>query len=124
MSIRSLIKDIKLAANSKTARDKQYRDSVFDLTFNKITTIDECFSSIEDAILNVRKGGALTVKEKNILQKAVEQAFKNVYTPRNIKNVHKKHGYKIFAHPNQHKGESALANYVGYSKRGKGGGLC
>jgi hypothetical protein len=121
MSIRSLIKDIKLAANSKYARDKQYRDSVFDLTFNKITTVDECFSSIEDAVLNVRKGSALTVKERNILQNAVEQAFKNVYTPRNIKNVHKKHGYKIFAHPNQHKGESALANYVGYRKRGRGG---
>jgi hypothetical protein len=121
MSIRSLIKDIRLAANSSTARDRQYRDSVFDLTFNKITTIDECFASIEDAILNVRNGEQLLATERNILENAVEQAFRNVYTPRNIKNIHKKYGYKIFAHPNQHEGESALANYVGYRQRGVGG---
>lgn len=120
MSIRSLIKDIRLAANSSIARDRQYRDSVFDLTFNKITTVDECFASIEDAILNVRSGQILTAEERSILQTSVEDAFNNVYTPRNIKNVHKKYGYKIFAHPNQHVGESALANYVGYRQRGVG----
>ena len=40
MSVRALIGDIMTAANDDSARDRQYRDSVFDLTFNKITTID------------------------------------------------------------------------------------
>ena len=124
MSVRALIADIMTAANDPSARDRQYRDSVFDLTFNKITTIDECFASIEDAILNSkgRKGAPLTGDERRILMEAVTTAFNNVYTPRNIKNAHKKQGYKIFANPVKHKGEEALAKYTNFTRRGTSGG--
>ena len=120
MSVRALIKDIRLAANDSTARDRQYANSVFDLTFNRITTTDECYSSIEDAILNSRgrKGAPLTAEERKFLNAAVKKAFNNVYTARNIKNVHKKKGYKIFTNPNPFVGQTALAKYAGFQQRG------
>jgi len=121
MSVKAILKDITLAANSSTARDKQYRDSVFDLTFNKITTTDECFSAIEDAILNKRKGTSLTANERILLEMSVDKAFKNVYTMKNIKTTHKKQGFKVFSDSNKHRGETNLAKYVNFNKRGVGG---
>jgi len=121
MSVRSIIKDIRTAANSSSVRNLQYENAIFDFTFHKLMTQDEAYDSIGETILNSTGAASLTTAEAKILDSAVKEAFRNVYTTRNIKNVHQHKGYKVFAGRNSYVEQTKLVEYSGFStsKSGK-----
>lgn len=117
MSVRSILKDIRLAANSKEARDLQYKNYAFTLTFNRITTID----LLKDVIiydLNNNAGYQLTTDDFRELEIAAGYAFKQGYSKKNLIIAHSNHGYELFQEP-QHTDQD-LAAYTGYQKTGTG----
>ena len=120
MSVRSVIRDIRAAATSSLARRTQFRNAIFDFTFNKIMTEDEAFTSVGTAIIHARPAShvgprGLTPNEARILNTAVKQAYRNVYTRRNIIKVHKAKGYKVFAGRNSYTEQTKLVNYSGFN---------
>ena len=117
MSVRSILKDIRLAANSKEARDLQYKNYAFTLTFNRITTID----LLKDVIvydLNNNAGYQLTTQDFRELEIAAGYAFKQGYSKANLIIAHSNNGYELFQEP-QHTDQD-LAAYTGYQKTGTG----
>lgn len=116
MSVKSILKDIRLAANSKQARDLQYKNYAFTLTFNRNTTIDLLKDVITSDLNNA--GYNLTTNDFRELEIAAGYAFKQGYSKANLIASHSKNGYELFGEP-QHTDQD-LAVYTGYKATGTG----
>ena len=97
MSVKSILKDIRLAANSKQARDLQYKNYAFTLTFNRNTTIDLLKDVITSDLNNA--GYNLTTNDFRELEIAAGYAFKQGYSKANLIVSHSKNGYELFREP-------------------------
>lgn len=116
MSVRAILKDLRVAANSKNMRSHQYKNYAFKLTFLKSTTFDLLQDVIVTEMSN--RGHKITTDEFRDLEFAKAKAFKETYTKENIISAHKKEGYKIFKEPQN--SEIDLSLYTGYQATGTG----
>ena len=116
MAVRNIVSDLITAANSRQARDYQYRNHAIEFTFNIRAMQDTVKEAILDEIQNQRREEGFTQDELDLVDQAARNAVRKVYTERTIGKVHKQVGYKVFSGGALQRGrvEQSLAAYTGY----------